>query len=486
MPGVTVRTATRVGPSVPARAPSSTYFLVGLTERGPVDRAVPIRSMGEYADVLGARTTYGAVYDDLRMFFEEGGTRAYVARVAGAAAVAGTLTLLDRAGTPLGTVRIDAVSPGSWSTGITVQVEAGSQADTYRIVVRHGDSTETFDNLADPAAAVTALAASRFVRATNLGSATAAPNNLPAIVGPVALSSGNDDRAAVTAATYLAALARFGAELGAGAVAIPGMAHSAVGAGLIAHGRANKRIALLAPPAAQSPDQAIAAAATLRATAGSEFAGLFYPWVLVPDEAGGTRTVSPEGYVAAVRARAVESEGPWRAPAGQIAAARYLAGVERELTRAEGDRLDGNAVSAIRAVAGRPRLYGWRSLALDELNFALLTGQDVLNLLVAQAEERLEQFVFRTIDGRGHLFAEAAAELTGIAEPIRAAGGLYERLDDEGNVLDRGYGVDVGPSVNTPASLAENKLRAALSVRVSPTGALVEVTIVKAGLNAGV
>ena len=165
--------------------------------------------------------------------------------------------------------------------------------------------------------------------------------------------------------------------------------------------------------------------------------------------------------------------------------ARFVVGVERELTRAQGDTLDEGHVSAIRTIAGTTRLYGWRSLSSDVDNYALLVGRDVLNTTAYEAEARLEPYVFRTIDGKGRLLASVASTLVGILDPMRAAGGLYERTVD-GQQVDPGYSVDVGPTVNTDAVLAANKVAAVVALRVSPVGTLIDLTIVKAGLTATV
>ena len=141
---------------------------------------------------------------------------------------------------------------------------------------------------------------------------------------------------------------------------------------------------------------------------------------------------------------------------------------------------------SIRTIATTTRLYGWRSLSTDEANFALLTGRDTLNLLATEAEARLEQFIFRTIDGRGHLLAEVEAELIGLMEPLRQINGLYELTDENGTEVDPGYAVDVSKAVNTPAVLARNEIRAAVSARVSPVGQLIVLTISKSALDASV
>lgn len=481
--GVRVETGSLPGPTERIVVPGGTYFVVGQAERGDTDAPIEVRSLSEYGEKLGGRVTYGALYDDLQTFFAEGGSRALVMRVVGPAATKGTRTLnATTGGAP--TVVLNAKSAGAWSSTLTVEVAAGVLANTFSVYFRLGGVlVEQYLDQASPAAFVaTVNARSSYVTAVDSGNVTAAPGNNPAVLAATAFSAGTDDRASITAATYTNALASFPPDLGAGAVAIPGQAIGAVGAGLIAHARANRRIALLATAANTAVATAKTDANALRATAGAEHAGLFYPWVRVPDGAGGTRTISPEGYVAAVRARAHRTAGPWRAPAGELAAARHVAGVERELTRAEVDELSDSRVNAIRTVAGSARLYGWRSLSADQVNFVLLTGRDVLNTIAELAGVALERYVFEPVDARGHLFSAIEGELIGILEPMRQAGGLYERIAD-GVTIDNGYVVDTGPSVNTAAVLANNEVRADVAVRVSPVGELITLTVTKVAFD---
>lgn len=485
MPGVIVRTATRSGPVNTTVPQSGRYFVSGLFQRGRTDAAQRVRSLAEVEVLYGSRVAYGSAYDDLRVYFEEGGSEAYVVRVVGPAATTGKVTLNDRtAGSSLATLEVSAVSPGAWSTGITIETTAGTMTDTYALVVRFGTDSETFNNLASPADAVSALSRSKYVRARDLGSTATGTDRLPVIAAPVALSAGADDRAAVTGVELAASLAAFGRDLGAGAVAIPGYPSWMVGAALMEHAKANRRLALLATDQGASESDALNAADELIAPDG-EFGGLFYPWLEVPVSAGITKYVSPEGYVAAMRARAHRDVGPWQAPAGEIAQARFVLGPERIIDREEGDRLDAGHVSAIRTVVDSTRLYGWRSLSTDEENYALLTGRDVLNTVAVEAERRLERFVFRTIDGKGQLLGDVATELIGLVDPIRLAGGLYERTV-AGQQIDPGYSVDVGPTVNTEAVINANSIAAVLAMRVSPVGTLIDLTIVKAGLTATV
>lgn len=485
--GVNVLTGSRPGPQNRVLTPGGTYFVVGLTDRGPsAGDPIEVRSMADFVDRFGSRVSYGAVYDDLEVYFAEGGARAYVARVVGAAATSGTLALKDRSGGGgLNTVTVTARGAGAWSSRLTVQVADGVIANTFSVFLRlDGNLVEQYLDLATPGDLVAALNnRSTYLTAVDNAAATAPPNNNPVVLAATALSAGNDDRAAVNAAAYVAALARFAPGLGSGAVAIPGQPSSGVGAGLVAHAAANRRIALLAVATGSTPGQAKTAAGALRGATGRH-AGLFYPWINTPDGAGGVRTISPEGYIAAMRARAHRESGPWRAPAGEIARAGFVTGLAYPVSAAELDDLAANRVNSIVVRAGSIRNYGWRSLSTDVLNFTTLSGADVINAMADEAEAVLEQYVFAPIDDKGQLLSGVEGALTGICERYRNAGGLYGRLDGDGfTVLDPGYLVDVGPTVNTPATLAANEVRANVSIRVSPTAELITLEIVKVAFD---
>lgn len=487
MPGINVITQTRSGPTPDAGPATARYMVAGLTERGSVAKPILVRSMAEYEALCGTRVPYGFLYDDLKTFFEEGGGEALIARVVGPAATIGTLQLVDRAGSPLPTLRVDAASPGAWSARLKVQVQAGTLAGTFRLTVTYDDvRVHDLDNLTSPGDAAAALVSSTWVKVTDLGSVTAAPNNQPAILAATALSAGVDDRASVTASLVAAALARFGDEYGTGAVATPGYTATQVGATLLAHAKQFARVALMAGSKTDTVSQIKSTAGSLVNSTNGEHGTLLYPWVQVPDGAL-TRAIPPEGYAAGCRARAHRTTGPWRAPAGQLAAARYVVAPFVDVNRAVGDDLDAAQVSAIRFIQGGTRLYGWRSLSTDTLNYPLLVARDTLNYLAVQGAALLEPYVFATIDGRGQLLGRIKSTLVGLVDPLRAAGGLYPKVDPvTGEQVDPGYSVDVSPSVNPASQLAASKVAAVVAVRVAPVGTLIELTIVKAGLDAQV
>jgi phage tail sheath protein FI len=478
--GIVVQTASYGGLSEEVETDSGQFFVVGLAERGRTDAPILVRGMADVSLYLGNRPTNSQVWDQLNTFFGEGGRQAWVVRVVGPAATKGTLTLKDRAsGTPVDTLKVDAANAGAWSSQITIQVRDGSVANTFRITVYlNGVIVEDYTNIATPTDAVTKFANSPYVRLTNLGSATVAPNNNPAVLAATALTAGVDDSGSVTATTYVTALSLFTKQLGDGAVAIPGMYGDTIWDGLIAHAAANNRIALLAATRSETVSNLI----TTASAKNSEFAGLFAPWVQISDGAGGVRAISPEGFVAGLRAKAHYEVGPWRIPAGAKGIATTILDIDQTFTNAEFDSLDSAKVSIIKKVQNTIRLYGWNSLSADRVNYTFLKDRDLLNFIVVSSEQILEEYLFAPIDGKGRLLGDIEAALEGLLVPIADAGGLFAMNGsslEPGIKRDPGYRIDTGPTVNTPATLSLNQINIQMLVRISPAGALIQLTIVK-------
>ena len=484
MPGVNVTTSVRTGPTNPAGPPEGQVILVGITERGPVDGPRRVTSIAQFEQTFGGLTAYsGNLYDSVRVFFEEGGYTALVGRVVGPAAAAGFLTLKDRdADEPADTLKITAFGPGAWSANLTVEVAAGTQADTFKLIVGYNGATvETYDNLASPADAVTALSGSAWVRGQDMASETAAPDNQPAVAAAAPLSAGTDDRAAITAEHVAAALNLIGVDYGPGAVAAPGWPATTVGDTLVAHAKSHNRIALLAGSATDT-------VATIKSTAAGlatdgEWAALLFPWLTFPDGSG-TRQVSPESFAAAARARANSAVGFWQVPAGEQSAAQFVTGTVTPVDQAINNDLAAARVSGVVTVGGRIKLYGWFGLSGDAA-FTLLNSRDVLNVLTARAEGVLEPYVWATVDGRGLLLSEVEAALRGMLQPIADRGGFFPRSNEVGDELDPGYSVTVN-ELNTTDTLADNEIHVTLAVRLSPSAKEIYVNIVKAAVTASV
>ncbi|WNN95967.1 tail sheath protein [Arthrobacter phage Hirko] len=475
--GVQVTTKLGSGPSN-AGTQSGRLHVAGLTAFGPVGRSTTVDSIAKFIAVYGDRTAFSSnLFDSARMYFEEGGNELVVSRVTGPAATKGALTLKDTA--DVDTVKIESADPGAHSADLSAEVV--SNGSTFDLILRRSGVTITsYLAIESPADLVQKAATNPYVKVTSLGSVTATPGDNPKTLAVTALSAGNDDRAAVTTAHVIAALdAGTGAE--GGGVAAPGYSVSQIGSLLLDHAARTGKIAYLALPATATPEEAVAAGASLAADPNGAYGGIFYPHLIIPD-GGATRTISPEGYVAAVRARAHRDVGYWQVPAGDAARTRWVLGTNVQIDNAVNDTLADALVNGIVTTGSTVRLYGWQSLSADRENLGMLNARDVLNNLTLAVKTVLEPFVFKTNDSRGQLRSLVESACVGVLDPIAKRDGFYGLRDADDQIVDPGYKVSVDTSLNPITAQAENKVIVSISVRLSPVAQLIQVEIIKVPL----
>lgn len=430
---VTVNTAMLGAPAPPES--SDVYFAAGWTPWGPVARAVTITGLSDYNAKFGGLHPNSHLASSVHNFFRQGGRRAVVCRVVGPAAAVATRTFVDRAVAPVNTARVDARDPSS-SVDVRVKVEAGTLANTVRITARSLklDVIEVFDNfkltftqqeLDDITGGVSRLesvqtvnARSELVRLTDLGSGTAAPNNLPALLAEVTLAGGSDDFGSLNDASFIGVdnggeqtgLQVFNTEdLGTGQVALPGVTTQAAHAALIAHAEKFYRFALLDPALGSDADDVVAA----RALVGSSYAAMYWPWVEQQDLTGTgvKKFYPPSGHVAGVYARAEGEIGVHKAPAN------YLLYNVLDVERSPGgapqvnDSLHGylnqREINVIRHLREQGvKVYGARCLA----SFGRVTAvhqQRILNRIRYDLKKSFQVLVFGVLDAEGRIFREA-------------------------------------------------------------------------------
>src|SRR5687768_10364139 len=110
---------------------------VGIAERGPLDVPVPVESWRQFQAHFGDVTGAGFLAYAVRAFFENGGRRCWVVRVASrdplaGAASAGAVVRRLRAAPPHGpdVWRVAASSAGAWGNAVDVRLVATSRAQT--------------------------------------------------------------------------------------------------------------------------------------------------------------------------------------------------------------------------------------------------------------------------------------------------------------------------------------------------------------------
>jgi len=412
----------------PRSAPTDTgvAFVIGATASG--DAVELVRSMTEYVAVCGDRGATApeqATYDAADVYFREGGAKLYVARTN----YTGGTTLSE----PL------AIPPQS-------ELEAMTRAELDALATELGLDPTSYATKAD---VVTALAG----------------------VTPLALDAG-----------ISGALGALTKDYGPGQVFVADAALAADVANqsaLLAHAAATNRVALLT--CADGNYGAVSAAGVaLQADANARYGALFAPSAIVPGVvAGTTRTVPYSAVEAGIIARNDVAYSQNQPAAGDLGQALFAQDLTFRYTDLEYQNLNEAGVSMARVVYGGVRTYGYRTCVDPDANPEwLMFGWARLNMAItAEAEAIGEHYVFSQIDGRGHTLAEFGGDLSAMLANYYEEDSLY------GTTPQEAYDVDVGSSVNTPATIANGELHAVLSVRMSPDAEWVLIEIVKVASN---
>ncbi len=334
-----------------APIPTSLPAFLGITERGPVGDPQFITSFADYVKIFGGFTVNSDLSLAMQGFFDNGGTSAWVSRTlhytditsaATQTGVASTVTLVDRAGSPLSTLTVAGKTPGTYADDIKAIIEDATSGDTdeFNLTVEEdGVVKEIFPNLSMTDIDVNYIESiindpdtgSNLIVVTDLDSATSTPNDLPAL-GTFTLTGGDDGLTSLDDADFTGNEA---AETGVHAfddvqditiLVIPGRATSAVQNKMISYcevTRAKSMFAIMDPPAGLTGTGIVTYKVTTAALV-SEFAALYWPRIKILNPSAvifgtGTQiTVPPSGHICGVYARTDGSftGGVYRAPAG--------------------------------------------------------------------------------------------------------------------------------------------------------------------------
>jgi uncharacterized protein len=106
---------------------------VGIAQSGPRHLPIPIESWRQFESYFGGFIGSGYLAYAVRAFFENGGRRCWVVRVASNAAASATIDLTATGGVPATWLRIEAISQGVWGNEIEVTVQETHRAQTKSI-----------------------------------------------------------------------------------------------------------------------------------------------------------------------------------------------------------------------------------------------------------------------------------------------------------------------------------------------------------------
>lgn len=398
-PGVFIEEIER-GPKPIEGVGTSTVAFLGETERGPTKPRF-ISSYGEFLRL------FGDVYDPgkylpyaVKSFFDNGGRRAYIARIVGPAGAPSTLTLGD--------FSLTAVGPGVASDRIYARIEPGTTKRTlagqtspssvgFRLRLFYWTSlpqgTQAFDPVANdkqiPRPSVTEdfddlsldpSSPNYWDKRVGNGNSSlvtlqVAPTaTLPSGASGGALSGGADgttpgaveyDGQALQAdqRTGLAALA-MDPYRDVAIVCAPG-APDDVTQKVITHCELNRfRFAVIDSPAGTAVATSLDPRTTIDDT---KYAAYYHPWIVVSDPRSGNRVkIPPSGAVCGIYALTDNTRGVWKAPANETVAGAL--DLEFDVTQGEQENLNPKGVNAIRRFPGRGiRVWGARTLSSDPL-----------------------------------------------------------------------------------------------------------------------
>lgn len=502
MPGIQISTAVRTGPSNNTVRETSQAFFVGQAVRGPVDEALLVTSLEDFEMKYGGYTSGSFLHPTVEAFFEEGGTRCYVARVAN---TTGTATansfLLDTNDDTA--ITLTANGPGAWGNNLSVKVQDGALGgpgdsvivtiyDTDKMVMTTGTCTTTAQICGK---INTHPVASMLMTATD-GELGYLPITFSVryFGSEAGETEGNDGSTSPGANEYSNALDLFLDSFGAGVVACPESPATYSGTldafttALLTHCNAKSRLGFVhAAKTTTDPEDLGDIAEGIQAEENTEHLAMFAPWVSAPTgTVGVNRWIPPTGYAAGARARAHNQIGPHQPGAGIISNAKFVNGVYQAYDKTSGDALDDASVNAIRVINNIVRIYGARSLSIDTQNFRYINAQDVVNHVVIEANRTLEDVLFTVIDGRNSVFASVEAKLVAVMEPLRTLGALYEAFDVNGRRIDYGYTVKCDSTLNPLAQLVDGTVTARVGMRVSSIGDSIQVDIIKSNLTTSV
>lgn len=484
-PGVNVTTRDNAPPStIPTDV--GTGFMVAVTEAGPSIPTVNdlVQNMDEFkAKYAPTGRTYTAAimaYDSAETFFGEGGNRLYVGRVRGPASTTATVNLNDNAAAIA--LVATARGVGEWANALDVVVRSNAEDSNIpvgsfriRVVQRTGGAilSESYDLVDNTAAIQWAFTNPYISLAAGVSALDPAPGVRP-------LAGGANDIASITNADWQIAFNSLSYSLGPGILFVPGATTNAIQNMAAEAARRDLRVCFLDGADTASASTLITAAKAVidGSLARSRFAGLFAPWLIVSGLTTSTvRKVPPSPAVAGVFARNMgEGLSANEPAAGELGRLRSVLAFTQTYTDADRQSMNSNGVNICRDIFGAMKVYGWRTTAdpVNDPRWISLNNSILHRQIVAEAGLVGERFIFRQIDGQGHLIGQFGAALSGeVCLPMFFAGSFY------GNTPDEAYKVDVGPSVNTIDTISNNELRAVISVRMAPFGEEVNIEVVK-------
>jgi hypothetical protein len=216
---------------------------------------------------------------------------------------------------------------------------------------------------------------------------------------------------------------------------LPGVSHSGVLAEAAAFCRERRAFLIVDAPSNLATTADMLAFAGGPGVPRTDHAGLYYPWIRVPDplNADVPRLVPPSGTIAGLFARTDAARGVWKAPAGTAAQLINVVGVDSRITEEDNGRLNSQAVNCLRVHPGiGPVCWGARTLlAADQGPEWKYVPVRRLGLYIEESIERgLSWVVFEPNDEPS--WARIRASVGAFMHGLFRQGAFQGRTPDEG------------------------------------------------------
>jgi phage tail sheath protein FI len=331
-----VRTIGRVSTSIAAFA--------GWAKRGPAGRPVRCLSWSDYDRIFGGFDGRSYLGYALSHFFGNGGSEAYVVRIAAPGDKVAT-AVVDG-------LEVEATGPGAWANDYQLvtkpRADDNSRFRLDIVVKASGAVLESYMNLSlDPVDSrfVTNVLGeeSQFVAVTKADVTKKVTAKTEDLAGGV-----NGDVIRPGDAAFDTALMGDGVATGVFSLAkvdlfnllnVPGYANSANLAKLQKFCRDERALLIVDSEAGSTPTSTAMTGAPNGTLTGADGvnAAFYYPWLLAPDpeQQYRIRSFPPGGAVAGVYARTDATRGVWKAPAGTDASLSGVVGVTIPMNDAE-------------------------------------------------------------------------------------------------------------------------------------------------------
>lgn len=440
---ITVTTGTVAGLQSPAGPRLSRFIIAGQTQFGPTDAPRVVRNLRDYLNTYGARSGGASMYDAAETFFNAGGAELVVQRAFGATPVNATITLDSK-------ITVTSRWPGAYYNAWT----AAYTSATKTITIVKGSRTVTYTGTD---------AASLQAAASVDPDVTVTVSSLPAgNVAATALASGADDFANVNWTTVLGEVTP---AVGPGVIAAPGVNGAA--SALAAHAASNRRIALLSPQQTDSAATVISAQGSITA-AYKQYATYVYPWVTVPDGAGGRKTIDGVSFAAGLRAVTQRTYGIGDSPIRRSAHILANGAGAQPLTEVDDSThtsLLAAGVATIRTLPNAVGLDVWATAEGVGANSRLTEAiyRDMINAVADDAARVLDQFVGQPATSQ--VLAAAGSAIKGVVETS------YKKY------LFGGDGVGYKVAVSNGVDPADNRISAVVSLKFAEEIGFIDLTI---------